>query len=175
MSELPCNVLFLCTHNSARSIMAEALLNHWAQGRVRAFSAGSHPRGDVHPLALQALQMRGVPVDGLRSKGWDEFATPGAPCLSVVITVCDSAAGEMCPIWPGGPIKSHWGVAEPGRLAVGQTREEALGAFAAALDKLERRIRDFLTLPLDSMDAASLKEALDGIGHRHGMDQEEPA
>ncbi|MBF0190836.1 MAG: arsenate reductase ArsC [Magnetococcales bacterium] len=158
------NVLFLCTHNSARSIMAEAILNHEAQGRVDGFSAGSHPRGQVHPLALQALEERGVSIDGLHSKAWDEFAMPDAPRMSVVITVCDRAAGEMCPIWPGAPIKSHWGVEEPGRLAEGMADGTARQAFNTVLEKLERRIRRFLELPLESLDAASIKHELDVIG-----------
>ncbi|MBF0127441.1 MAG: arsenate reductase ArsC [Magnetococcales bacterium] len=157
------NVLFLCTHNSARSIMAEAILNHEAKGRVQGFSAGSHPRGEVHPLALQALKKRGMSIDGLHSKAWDDFAMPDAPRMSVVITVCDSAAGEMCPIWPGAPIKSHWGVEEPGRLAEGKDNDEALQAFFIVMEKLERRIRRFLELPLESMGAASIKLELDVI------------
>jgi arsenate reductase len=158
------NVLFLCTHNSARSIMAEALLRHMAEGRVNVFSAGSHPRGEVHPLALEVLEKRGISTAGLHSKAWDDFATPQAPRMSVVITVCDGAAGEMCPIWPGAPIKSHWGVEEPGRLAEGRTDEMARQAFGSVLEKLERRIQCFLELSLEEMEDASIKQALDLIG-----------
>ncbi|MBF0262841.1 MAG: arsenate reductase ArsC [Magnetococcales bacterium] len=161
------NVLFLCTHNSARSILAEALLNHHAGERVAAHSAGSHPSGEVHPLALRALAERGIAVAGARSKVWDEFARPEAPPMGVVITVCDGAAGEMCPIWPGAPLKAHWGVAEPGRLAEGLDEQAALELFRGTLERLERRVRAFLELPLESLDPASLKRALDRIG---GMD-----
>lgn len=160
----PLNVLFLCTHNSARSIMAEALLAHLGQGRVHAFSAGSQPRGAVHPLALVALERRGIPLEGLYSKAWDEFALPDAPRMSVVITVCDSAAGEMCPIWPGGPLKAHWGVEEPGRLAEGKNGDKAVEAFSSVMEILERRIRHFLALPLEDMETPAIKRELDRIG-----------
>ncbi|MBF0179522.1 MAG: arsenate reductase ArsC [Magnetococcales bacterium] len=158
------HVLFLCTHNSARSLMAEALLNHWAQGRMQAFSAGSHPSGAAHPLALQALAQRGIATQGLHGKAWDLFTQHDAPRISLVITVCDNAAGEICPIWPGAPLKAHWGVAEPGRLAAGKTTEEALRAFSDILEQLERRILRFLELPLEGMDPLSIKKELDVIG-----------
>ncbi|GAB0056314.1 Arsenate reductase [Candidatus Magnetaquicoccaceae bacterium FCR-1] len=161
------NVLFLCTHNSARSILAEALLNHHAGGRVGAFSAGSHPSGQVHPLALRALAERGISVEGARSKVWDVFALPEAPRMGVVITVCDGAAGEMCPIWPGAPLKAHWGVAEPGRLAEGLDDRAALGVFRTTLERLERRVQTFLGLSLETLDPDALKRELDRIG---GMD-----
>lgn len=164
------NLLFLCTHNSARSIMAEALLNHWAEGRVRGYSAGSHPRGEVHPLALRSLAARGLPVAGLSSKAWDTFAAPDAPPMSIVITVCDGAAGEVCPIWPGSPIKAHWGVEEPGRLATGKPDAEALQAFLTVLERLERRIRRFLDLPLEEMEATVIKHHLDRIGQTDDTD-----
>ncbi|MBF0309029.1 MAG: arsenate reductase ArsC [Magnetococcales bacterium] len=167
MTEPLFNMLFLCTHNSARSILAEALLNHWARGRVKAFSAGSHPRAEVNPLALQALRAREISVRGLHSKAWDLFATPKAPRLAVVITVCDSAAGEICPIWPGGPIKAHWGVEEPSLLAQGKSPDETLNAFISVLEKLQRRVRLFLDLPLENMDSAGLKMELDRIGKQH--------
>lgn len=158
------NVLFLCTHNSARSIMAEALFNHWAQGRMQAYSAGSQPRGRIHPMALRALAVRQIADNGLYSKAWDDFAVADAPRMNLVITVCDSAAGEMCPIWPGGPIKAHWGVEEPGSLAEGKPEAEALHIFTMVSEKLERRIQRFLALPLDGMDIATLRQELDQIG-----------
>ncbi|MBF0284001.1 MAG: arsenate reductase ArsC [Magnetococcales bacterium] len=158
------NVLFLCTHNSARSIMAEALLNHWARGRVRAFSAGSSPSGTIHPLALRWLHTRDVALEGLRSKSWEAFAQPGAPGMKMVITVCDGAAGEVCPIWPGGPMKAHWGVPEPGALAAGREEGEGLEVFARIGGVLEHRIRRMLDAPLETMDGAALKALLDAIG-----------
>jgi arsenate reductase len=136
------NVLFLCTGNSARSIIAEAILAHRSRGRARALSAGSHPRGAVHPLALDVLRRRGVPADGLRSKSWNEFAAPGAPTLSVVITVCDRAAGELCPIWPGHPATAHWSLPDP--AAVEGTADERGRAFEQTFDDLDRRISGFL-------------------------------
>ncbi|MBF0098597.1 MAG: arsenate reductase ArsC [Magnetococcales bacterium] len=158
------NVLFLCTHNSARSILAEALLNHLGAGRIRGYSAGSHPGGQVHPLALAVLQEWGLPTESLRSKNWDEFATPDAPPMQLVVTVCDQAAGEMCPIWPGGPLKAHWGVEEPGALAADMTDEAALAVFRRVGHKLRRRIVRFLELPLAEMDVAKLRTALNQIG-----------
>jgi arsenate reductase (thioredoxin) len=140
------NVLFLCTGNSARSILAEAILNDRGRDRFRAFSAGSHPQGAVHPEALALLERTGLPTDGLRSKAWDEFAQPGAPPLDFVFTVCDSAAGEVCPIWPGQPITAHWGQPDP--AAVEGTDLEKANAFRDAFRTLERRIDLFLSLPL---------------------------
>src|SRR5437016_1440604 len=131
---LASNVLFLCTGNSARSILAEAYLNHAGKGRFRAYSAGSHPGGKINPFALELLQSKGIPMDGLRSKSWDEFAAPGAPQLDYVFTVCDNAAGEVCPLWPGRPTKGHWGVPDP--AAVRGTDEEKRKAFLDAFDRL---------------------------------------
>ena len=156
------NVLFLCTGNSARSIMAEALLNFWGRGRFRGYSAGSHPRGQVHPLALDMLERAHLPTEGLRSKSWDEFATPDAPQLDFVFTVCDNAAGEVCPIWPGQPVTAHWGINDP--AAVSGTSEEQARAFTVAFRELEARIKIFSSLRLDLIDRLSLQRQLDGIG-----------
>lgn len=156
------NVLFLCTGNSARSIMAEALLNHLANGRFQAFSAGSHPRGAVHPLALDTLRRNHLPVDGLRSKSWDEFATPHAPQLDFVFTVCDRAAQDTCPLWPGQPMTAHWGIADPA-LADG-TIEQQQRAFHAAFRALNARLRLFTSLPLESLQGLALQRQLDAIG-----------
>ena len=136
------NVLFLCTGNSARSILAEAYLNWAGKGRFRAFSAGSHPGGRVNPLALELLEKENIPTKGLRSKSWDEFAAPGAPRMDYVFTVCDNAAGEVCPLWPGHPVKGHWGVADP--AAVQGSDEEKRKAFLAAFTQLSSRIDAFL-------------------------------
>jgi len=140
------NVLFLCTGNSARSILAEAILNDRGRGRFRAFSAGSHPKGAVHPQALALLERLGLPTEGLRSKAWDEFARPGAPPLDFVFTVCDDAAGEVCPIWPGQPVTAHWGQPDP--AAVEGTALEKANAFREAFRTLEERIDLFLSRPL---------------------------
>ena len=156
----PLNILFLCTGNSARSILAEAILNREGAGRCHAFSAGSYPKGQVHPAALALLRARDLPTEGLRSKSWDEFEGEGAPPLDVVITVCDNAAGETCPIWPGRPVRAHWGIADPAAVE----GPEQAAAFAAAYAALERRIHRFLALPLETLDAAALKAALAGIG-----------
>ena len=156
------NVLFLCTGNSARSILAEAILNRLGRGQFRAFSAGSHPKGEVHPLALAFLDQLGWPTDTLRSKPWDEFAAPGAPHLDFVITVCDKAAGEVCPHWPGQPMTAHWGVPDP--AAVEGNEVEKTFAFRQAFHALERRIQLFLSLPLASIDRMRLQERLDDIG-----------
>lgn len=159
------NVLFLCTGNSARSIMAEALLNHLGQGRFRAFSAGSHPRGEVHPLALQVLRERGLPTAGLHSKSWDEFVTPGAPTMDFMFTVCDKAAGEICPVWPGHPMTAHWGIEDPAEAQ--GTEAQRLRVFERAACELETRIRLFTALRLDELDRMSLKRRLDQIGRSH--------
>ena len=162
MTHHPYNVLFLCTGNSARSIMAEALLNHWGQGRFRAFSAGSHPKGQVHPLALEMLQRMHLPTAGFRSKSWDEFATPDAPPLDFVFTVCDNAAQEVCPIWPGQPMTAHWGISDP--AAVEGTDEAKLRAFRTAYRELDARIKIFASLRFDQLDQMSLQRQLDEIG-----------
>jgi arsenate reductase len=156
------NVLFLCTGNSARSIMAEALLNHFAKGRFRAFSAGSHPRGSVHPMALDTLVRNHLSIDGLRSKGWDEFAQANAPHLDFVFTVCDRAAQEICPIWPGQPMTAHWGIADP--AAVGGSVDQQQRAFTSAFRALDARLRLFINLPTASLDRLALQRRLDDIG-----------
>jgi len=164
MSSTPFNVLFLCTGNSARSIMAEALLNFRGQGRFRAFSAGSHPRGEVHPLAIETLDRHGVPIGEVRSKSWDEFAAPEAPPLDFVFTVCDRAAAEVCPIWPGQPMTAHWGVPDP--AAVEGSDEEKRKQFRATAVTLKRRIDLMLALPIESLDAMALRQEIKDIGQR---------
>jgi protein-tyrosine-phosphatase len=154
------NVLFLCTGNSARSILAEAILNKDGHGRFRAFSAGSHPKGEVRPEALRLLGELGFPTGGYSSKSWDEFAADGAPELDFVFTVCDNAAGEVCPIWPGQPMTAHWGIEDP--VAVEDDRQDR--ASRAAFFSLQRRIQLFLALPLESIDELSLKTKLREIG-----------
>lgn len=156
------NVLFLCTGNSARSILAEAILNHAGAGRFRAFSAGSHPAGAVNPFALELLKKHQLPVADLRSKNWDEFAQDGAPAIDFVFTVCDNAAGEACPVWPGTPVTAHWGIEDP--AAVQGSDEEKRKAFVAAYAQLQRRIALFLSLPLDKLAKLSLQRQLDDIG-----------
>lgn len=163
MSSRPFNVLFLCTGNSARSILAEGLLNGLAGDRFRAYSAGSTPKGEVHPLALATLASYSLPVDGYRSKSWDEFAAPDAPRMDFIITVCDNAAGEVCPFWPGHPLTAHWGVPDPASHA-GNEAERAK-AFHDAARMLKRRIELFLSLPHDKIDALSLQAELRGIGN----------
>jgi arsenate reductase (thioredoxin) len=162
MSDPTYNVLFLCTGNSARSIMAEVVMNHLGRGRFRAFSAGSHPTGKVHPLAVEALSRMKLPVTELRSKSWDEFAVPGSPPLHFVLTVCDKAAGESCPAWPGQPITAHWGVEDP--AAIVGTDEKRREVFRSALLTLTRRIELMLCLPLEKLDRLALQEKLSGIG-----------
>jgi arsenate reductase len=162
MSE-PYNVLFLCTGNSARSILAEALINHWGKGRFRGFSAGSHPKGEVNPLALDVLKKHHLPTTGLRSKSWDEFATPDAPPLHFVFTVCDRAAKETCPFWPGQPMTAHWGVEDP--AAVEGSDETKRRAFAKAFRELDARIKIFTSLRVDMLDRMSLQRELDAIGN----------
>lgn len=156
------NVLFLCTGNSARSVMAEALLNFWGKGRFHAFSAGSFPKGAVHPMAIATLQRSGVPTDGLRSKSWNEFASADAPPMHFVFTVCDNAAAEVCPVWPGHPISAHWGVEDP--AAVTGSDEQKARAFTKAFRELETRIKNLTSLPLDSLGGLALKKRLDEIG-----------
>lgn len=162
MTARPYNALFLCTGNSARSILAEAFLNFRGRGQFRAFSAGSHPIGRVNPLALELLERCGVPAEGARSKSWDEFARPGAPELDFVFTVCDNAAGEVCPIWPGHPMTAHWGVPDP--AAAQGTGTEQMRAFKDAFRILERRIGIFINLPIASLDPLSLRERVREIG-----------
>lgn len=156
------NVLFLCTGNSARSILAEALLNRMGQGRFRAYSAGSFPKGKVHAQALALLDELGFETEGLRSKSWDEFAGPGAPKMDFIFTVCDSAAAEVCPIWPGQPMSAHWGIPDP--AAATGTEAERMKAFRQAFNTLKRRIELFASLPLASLDRMSLKRRMDEIG-----------
>jgi arsenate reductase len=158
------NVLFLCTGNSARSIMAEAIMNRKGAPTFRAFSAGSHPSGKVRPEALQQIEAAGLNAAGARSKSWDEFSVPGAPHLDFVFTVCDNAANEVCPIWPGQPMTAHWGVPDP--ATVHGTPEEIERAFRSAFSILERRISLFLSLPLASLDQMALQRNLDDIGHQ---------
>jgi arsenate reductase (thioredoxin) len=156
------NVLFLCTGNSARSILAEAILNAKGNGRFRAFSAGSHPKGAVHPQALALLERTGLPTEGLRSKAWDEFAQRGAPQLDFIFTVCDNAAGEVCPVWPGHPMSAHWGQPDP--AAVEGTDLQKANAFRQAFRMLERRIELFMSLPIATLDRLALGNKIDEIG-----------
>jgi arsenate reductase (thioredoxin) len=158
----PYNVLFLCTGNSARSIMAEALLNFRGNGRFRAFSAGSHPKGQVHPLTLETLERTHLAAEGARSKSWDEFAKAGAPKLDFVFTVCGNAAKEQCPHWPGQPMTAHWGVDDP--AAVEGTPEEQRRAFQRALGELDARVKLLVNLPIASLDQMALQERLRAIG-----------
>jgi len=162
MTGRPYNVLFLCTGNSARSIIAEALINQLGKGRFRGFSAGSHPKGAVNPIALQLLEKMNLPTEGLRSKSWDEFAAPGAPPLDFVFTVCDNAAGETCPYWPGQPLTAHWGVPDP--AAVEGSETDKWLAFRDTFRMLDNRIKIFTSLPLASFDRMKLQERLDAIG-----------
>ena len=158
------NVLFLCTGNSARSIMAEAILNFRGKPTFTAYSAGSHPAGKIRPEALQELEIARLPTAGLRSKSWDEFARPNAPQLDFVFTVCDNAAKEVCPVWPGQPVTAHWGVPDP--AAVQGTQAEVQRAFRDAFFILERRINLFLALPLARLSSLALKKEIDDIGKR---------
>jgi arsenate reductase len=158
------NVLFLCTGNSARSILAEAILNFKGKPRFTAYSAGSHPSGAVRPEALKKLEAAHIPTAGLRSKSWDEFAKPGAPKLDFVFTVCDNAAKEVCPVWPGQPMTAHWGVPDP--AAVTGTPQEVERAYRGAFSILERRIGLFLSLPLASIDKLALKKEVERIGQQ---------
>lgn len=162
MADTPFNVLFLCTGNSARSILGEAILNRVGRGHFRAFSAGSHPKGAVHLLALDLLRSLGYPLEELRSKSWDEFALSGAPQLDFIFTVCDDAAQETCPVWPGHPMTAHWGIPDPAR-AEGTEAERRL-AFAEAHRSLSNRISAFINLPIASLDRMSLKNRLTAIG-----------
>ena len=156
MSNPQINVLVLCTGNSARSILGEALFNHLGNGRIRAFSAGSQPSGKVNPVALETLEKHGVPLPEARSKSWDEFAAPGAPNIDLIFTVCASAAGETCPIWPGHPTTAHWGIPDPAHIEPMEARREA---FEVAYQQLKQRIDAFLKLPLETMSADDIKSA----------------
>ena len=156
------NVLFLCTGNSARSILAEAYLNSAGRGKFRAFSAGSHPSGAVNPFALDLLRKNNLGTEGLRSKNWSEFAKAGAPHMDFIFTVCDNAAGEVCPVWPGHPVTAHWGVPDP--AAMQGSDEDKRKAFHAAFTQLSTRIRLFLSLPFEKLEQSALKRRLDDIG-----------
>ncbi|MBD7920584.1 arsenate reductase ArsC [Xanthomonas bonasiae] len=158
------NALFVCTGNSARSILAEGLLNGLGKGRFHAYSAGSHPKGEVHPLALATLERLRLPTAGYRSKSWDEFVTPAAPRFDFIFTVCDNAAGEACPLWPGTPVSAHWGVPDP--AAVEGSEEQQQKAFLDAAVTLRRRIDLFLSLPLQRLDSMSLQRELRDIGQQ---------
>ena len=160
------NVLFLCTGNSARSILAESAMNKLGQGRFHAFSAGSYPKGAVNPDALALLERLDYPTEGLRSKSWEEFSRPGAPVMDFVFTVCDDAAGEVCPVWPGHPMTAHWGIEDPSHVQGGDIERER--AFVMALNYLENRIRLFISLPIDKLEATALTAKLREIGHTEG-------
>jgi arsenate reductase (thioredoxin) len=167
------NVLFLCTGYSARSIIAEALLDHWGKGRFKAYSAGSFPKGAVLSMALDLLQKAHLDTSGLHSKSWDEFARPGAPQMDFVLTVCDQAAKEACPVWPGQPMTAHWGVPDP--AAVEGTEAEKSQAFRVAYQALENRIKLFTALRLEALDRLAIKREVDEIGRLHLAALEEPA
>jgi arsenate reductase (thioredoxin) len=166
------NVLFLCTGNSARSIMAEALLEHWGRGRFRAYSAGSFPKREVHPLVLDLLEKAHLDTRRLRSKSRDEFAKPGAPAMDFVFTVCDQAASEVCPVWPGNPVTAHWGVPDP--AAVEGTQADKNRAFRYVFQALETRIKLFTNLRLDALDRLAIKRKVDEIGHLRVVASAEP-
>ena len=156
------NVLFLCTGNSARSVMAETLLNHWGKGLFQAYSAGSHPAGRVHPLTLDLLARLNFPVAALRSKSWDEFAAPGAPVMDFVFTVCDQAAGEVCPIWPGQPITGHWGFPDPASFSGTQAEKRAF--FAEVFRQIESRTKAFAALPMEKLDRLAMQREVRRLG-----------
>ena len=166
MSSRIYNVLFLCSGNSARSIMAEALLNTLGSGMFRGYSAGSHPAGAVNPLTLALLERNNFPVDGLRSKSWDEFAQPDAPAMDFVLTVCDQAAGEVCPLWPGQPMTAHWGVEDP--VAVHGTEEDKYKAFSSVFMILRTRVGLLVSLPIEKLDKLSLQKELHTIATQRG-------
>jgi arsenate reductase len=166
------NVLFLCTGNSARSVMAEVLLNRWGGGQFVGYSAGSFPKGQVHPMTLQLLQKLNLPTQGLRSKSWDEFTRPAAPHLDFVFTVCDNAAGEVCPVWPGQPMTAHWGVNDP--AAVEGPEAVQLAAFHKAFRELEARIKIFCSISIASLDRMRLKERVDEIGRLGDTSSDQP-
>jgi arsenate reductase (thioredoxin) len=162
VTERPFNVLILCTGNSARSILGEALVNHWGRGKFVGYSAGSTPKGKVHPIALELLAHMKMPTDGMRSKSWEDFAQPGAPPLDFVFTVCDNAAGEMCPVWPGQPMTAHWGIEDP--AAVEGSDTEKWLAFRKTFHELESRIKIFTSLPLRTLEKSKLQARLNEIG-----------
>ena len=164
MTDKVYNVLFLCTGNSARSILGEVLMNHLGEGRIRAFSAGSQPKGVVHPAALELLSSVGFSTEGLRSKSWDEFSVPDAPVFDFIFTVCDNAAGETCPIWPGHPMTSHWGIEDPAAAPADEQAE----AFRLAMTYLQNRISLFLALPFSSLDEMAMRHKLKEIGRGEG-------
>ena len=172
MSERQFNVLFLCTGNSARSIIAESILRKVGGGRFQAFSAGSHPKGAVNPFALKVLEDDKYPTDGLRSKSWDEFAAPGAPVMDFVFTVCDTAAAETCPVWPGQPMTAHWGIEDPAAVEGTNIQKEA--AFVLAARYLRNRIMIFINLPIRSLDKLSLNAKLREIGALEGATKPGP-
>jgi arsenate reductase len=167
------NVLFLCTGNSARSILAESLLNHWGQGRFQGFSAGSFPKGAIHPCAVKLLHSFELPTERLHSKSWNEFAKPGAPVMDFVFTVCDQAAGEICPVWPGQPITAHWGMPDP--AAVDRSDIEQWQAFRDTFRSLENRIKVFTALPFASLDRISLARRAEAIGRMRPNEAEDRA
>lgn len=171
MADKVFNVLFLCTGNSARSIMAECALNRWGRGRFRAFSAGSHPTGRVNPMALRLLQSFEYDTSGLRSKSWEEFTAPGAPVLDFVFTVCDSAAAETCPVWPGQPMTAHWSVEDPAAF-VGSD-DKTYQVFRRVYSYLDNRIKIFVSLPIASLDRMSLQKQLEAIGEELPMEPED--
>ena len=160
--ERPYNILVLCTGNSARSIIGEALFNTLGAGRFKAFSAGSHPTGKVNPFAIEQVQALGYPLEGLRSKSWDEFAQPDSPQMDFIVTVCDKAAGEMCPLWPGQPVTAHWGFPDP--AAVEGSDEEKRAAFASTLRQIRNRVQLFLSLPLETLDRMAIENRMKAIG-----------
>lgn len=161
------NVLFLCTANSARSVLSEAILNHLGQDRFQAYSAGSQPAGAVNPIALRLLAAKGLSIAGLRSKSWDEFASAGAAPMDFIFTVCDNAAGEACPFWPGKPASAHWGIPDP--AGVSATDANRLAAFEQAYERLHRRISAFIALPVETMAPAELRAALQPIGQQQDV------
>lgn len=164
MPDKICNVLFLCTGNSARSVMAESLLNQWGKGRFQAFSAGSHPAGKINPFTLDLLRLLKLPTAGLRSKSWDEFAAPGAPVMDFVFTVCDQAAGEVCPIWPGQPISAHWGFPDPAAFVGPDVEKRAL--FLDVFRQIENRIKIFAALPFEKLGRLAIQHEVEKIGER---------
>jgi arsenate reductase (thioredoxin) len=173
VSQKTYNVLFLCTGNSARSILAEVLIEHWERGRFNGYSAGSFPKGAVHLMAVEELERHHLPTSGLRSKSWNEFARPGAPAMDFVFTVCDQAASETCPVWPGNPVTAHWGVSDP--AAVTGTEAEQRRAFREAYLQIENRIKIFVALPIERLDRLAIKREVDAIGHLRVVGAGEPA